>query len=207
MGSHPLKASLSAGPFFLESISPVVTQTVRPYDFSLSTSKSTITLPSGDWSTITVTVTPIGGFDGSVTLACSGLPAYSQCVVDGGDTVSLAKGAREVTMTVNTSGLYKYGDRVGEASPPRWAGRGPEALLAVCLLPIFGIRKLRARTGGIKMLTLIIAVTTVFSLQGCSGKTPEGASPGTYSISVTGVDSQGQSLKHSVPLQLVVSRR
>ena len=206
VGSHPLQASLSALPFFLESNSPVVTQTVRSYDFMLNASETALSLPSGDWSTLTLTVTPVGGFDGAVALACEHMPAYSECRIDGGNTVSLAKGARQVTMTVSTSGVYRFGKHISKVEPTGSPTRGSEALLAVCLLPAFGLWRRRGRGTPFGLLLIIAVATSLLSLQGCSGKYPESAAPGTYSLLITGTASSEQTLKHSVPLQLNVTK-
>ncbi len=42
-------------------------------------------------------------------------------------------------------------------------------------------------------------------MQSCSGKLPAKTAPGTYNIFVTGTSTEGTSLKHTSPLELVVT--
>jgi subtilase family protein len=56
-------------------------QALSPQDFSLSPAPTTSTINAGQPATYTLTVTPSGGFNQSVTLGCSGFPPASTCVM------------------------------------------------------------------------------------------------------------------------------
>jgi hypothetical protein len=62
--------------------------------YSLSASPSSLTVPLGENQTTTITVTPVGGFGGSVTLSASGLPSgvtasFSPASTTGTSTLTL----------------------------------------------------------------------------------------------------------------------
>ncbi len=209
VGTHPIKAVLASGSYFAGNSSAVVNEVVQAYDFTLTTSRTVLTIPSGDYSNMTVTVTPVGGFTSSVSLSCDGMPDHTQCVFPQGSTVSLADGAKTVTLSINTSDIYGYGKLVSRSTPPRNGGNrgGPMAAL---LLPLFGILGLTERKRGIlrSLRTACLAIgfaAGVLCLQSCSGKLPGKTPPGTYTLTVAGASTAGPSLQHSAPVQLTVT--
>jgi Subtilase family len=56
-------------------------QALSPQDFSLSATSTSSTINAGQSATYTLTVSPSGGFNQTVTLTCSGFPPASTCVV------------------------------------------------------------------------------------------------------------------------------
>jgi len=74
-------------------------------DFSLSASPSSQTVTQGDSTVYTATVTPSGGFSGTVTFSASGLPAGAGASFN---PASVA-GSGSSTMTVTTSGATPPG--------------------------------------------------------------------------------------------------
>jgi parallel beta-helix repeat protein len=210
VGTHTLHAVLAGSAYFAGSSSPDVNEVVQAYDFSLALSKTSLSIPSGDYSNISMTVTPIGGFHGSVSLLCSGLPDYALCVFPQGSTVSLADGAKTVTLSVNTADVYGYGNRVSNSALPKFAS-GQRVALAVVLLPslsLFGLlaRRRKVFTSLHLMGIAIGMLATMCFMNGCGSKQPSKAAPGTYSLTVTGTSSGGTTLSHSVPLQLTITK-
>lgn len=184
-------------------------EVVQSYDFSLALSKTSLSMPSGDYSNVSVTVTPIGGFKGNVSLGCEGLPEYALCVFPHGSSISLANGAKEVTLSVNASNVYGYGNNVSRSVAPS-TGEIPRALRRVFLVPMFFLFGFTARrrgyVKGLGLTGLALTFTLAASLlNGCSGKLPGKTAPGIYTLTVAGASSDGASLKHSVPLQLTVA--
>ena len=72
IGSFPLTITGTSGSL---SRTTMVTLVVAAPDFSVSASPSTVTVAAGASASYTVSVTPSGGFTGSVTFSVSGLPA------------------------------------------------------------------------------------------------------------------------------------
>jgi parallel beta-helix repeat protein len=209
VGTHPLTAVLTTGADFSGSTSPVVNEVIQAYDFTISLSKDSLSLSSGDWTLMSVTVTPIGGFAGSVLLSCSSVPDHTQCVFSNGSQVSLASGARTVQLTINTSDVYGYGQPVSR-SAPFGSNKNGGSLAAGLLVPALWLLGLSGRKLTMLRFLLIVWITigllaAMLCMQSCSGKLPAKTAPGTYSIIVTGTSTDQASLTHTAPLELVVT--
>jgi len=97
-------------------------------DFSISATPSSETISSGHQATYTITVTPIGGLTGSVTLSCSGAPANSTCSISPSVdnlqgqpiksvvTLMANKNVTHGTFTLTFIGTYGNGAIVHQAS-------------------------------------------------------------------------------------------
>ncbi len=82
---------------------------------------------------MSVSLSPIGGYKGTVALSCSGVPLNAQCVYQPEATVSLADAAVGENMVFDTSQLFESGTQLG-----RIAGRsGP--VLAVVFFPLLAL--------------------------------------------------------------------
>ena len=75
-------------------------------DFSLSASPATQTVVAGTSTSYTITVSPAGGFTGTVTMSVSGLPAGSTASF----TPPTVSGSGSATLTVNTGILTPLGN-------------------------------------------------------------------------------------------------
>lgn len=210
VGSHPLQAILAANPTFAASASAVVNEIVQAYDFALTTPVNSLSIPSGDWLITTVTITPVGGFKGNVALSCANSADHTQCEFRDGSTVSLADGAKTLKLTVNTSDVYGYGNKISRSAPPSRGRASGGGVLAALLLPAFGLLGLAGRqrskvTGFCKAGLVLSFAGMLFGLQGCSGKLPAKAVPGNYSIMITGTTSDGSQLQHATSLHLSIT--
>jgi Big-like domain-containing protein/VCBS repeat protein len=76
-GTKTLTASYPGDTNFNSSTSAGVTQSV--WDFSISASPTSQTIKAGQKKIYTITLTPLGGFTGSVALSCRGVPPSSTC--------------------------------------------------------------------------------------------------------------------------------
>ncbi len=209
VGTHALKAVLATGSYFAGSSSSVVNEVVQAYDFNLEISRTELTIPSGDYSNVTVTISPVGGFNGPVSLSCGQLPDHAQCVFPGGSTVSLASGSKAVTLSINTSDVYGYGKLVSSVEKPPYSEHRGEALSAL-LLPLLGILgwkgKRRRMFSRLRMTCVLIgSLAGMLCLQSCSGKLPGKTPAGTYTITVAAVSTGESPLQHSIPVQLIVT--
>ena len=206
VGSHPLQASLATNTSLGGSVSQVVNEVVQSYDFAMQPEKSEVSLFSGDWTIFPLTLTPIGGFTGTVRLSCEGLPDHAQCVFPDGDSVSLSNGGKTVRFSLNTSDVYGYGKQVGQLTPAI-GGSG----LVTAFAPAFGVlcfAGLRRRWFGVRLKVLILlSLMALFGFQGCSGKLPGTAAPGTSIVTITGTSNGSDvPLVHTVTVQLVVTQ-
>lgn len=143
------------------------------------------TVTSGGTAHYGLALTGSPGFNGSVSLACTGAPQYATCTVTP-SSLTLASGTpASITVTVTTS---TQSGSLRQSSSLVLAGFGIFVLLTLPLLP--GKAK-RARAG----FSVVCAATVLFSISGCGGgskSTPGGTGgtvsstpPGTYSLTVT----------------------
>ena len=79
-GTYPITetaSTLSAANYSFTYISGTLTLT--PPDFTLTASPTSITIPAGQTANVTVTLTPLGAYKGTVTLSCGTLPVDDTC--------------------------------------------------------------------------------------------------------------------------------
>ena len=200
VGTHQLTATLNPAGSYAPA-SATVTELVTAYDFSVAVSSPSLSIPSGDYENLAVTVTPLGGFPGNVQLSCASVPVHAQCYFASGSTVALATGPQTVTLTINTSDVLEYGNKVGRLNSPA-VSRSSHTLpiLAGLLLPALLLPGFRRRPK--HRLLLLLAMAGLLGAQGCSGKLPAKTPPGTYAITLTGSSA---TTSHSVPLPLTVT--
>jgi hypothetical protein len=104
---------------------------VVPPDYSITAHPTSLTIVQGQSGSTVLTVTPVGGMTGTVTFACTGLPANAACVfapvqvvMNGDDAV------QTVTLTVNTTGTNGVSAGLRPVSFP-WNAAGMLAFLAL----------------------------------------------------------------------------
>jgi hypothetical protein len=210
-GTHQVAATLNPSGSFALSTSAVVSEVVNAFDFALTASTTSLTIPGNGFQVINITVTPSGGFPRAVNLTCSQAPLYAECVFDQSTTHPLSSGPQTIKLTVSTSSVFRYGKQVSSRSPGQQSRGHNAAVLSVLLLPIFllcGVSSnaphcLNQRS---KRLLLLLAIASFgISLQGCSGRLPLGTSPGDYVLTVTASDADPTTvLAHSLKLDLHV---
>ena len=108
-GSHTVTAAFSStNANFQGSSSAALTQNVE--DFSVSDSPATLTISRGHSGTTTLTVQPVLGYSGNVSLSCSGVPVNTTCSLSPSQ-VSLSGSSVNATVTIHanqkaTTGSY-----------------------------------------------------------------------------------------------------
>ena len=106
-GTRTVTASYSGDTNYLASSTTTSVQ-VNVGDFSISATPTTETISSGHQAYYTITVTPIAGLTGSVTLSCSGAPANSTCSVS--PSVDKLQGSPvSSTVTLNANKNVNHG--------------------------------------------------------------------------------------------------
>ncbi|HXN21356.1 MAG TPA: SBBP repeat-containing protein [Candidatus Dormibacteraeota bacterium] len=155
----------------------VIALTGSGWDFNVS-APATLSVNQGASGSVTVTVTPAGGFNSAVSLACSGAPALATCTISPA-SVTPADGVTPVTATlsVTTTGLVPP----RSLRPPLTSVRQVVPLLVafVMLLSMLYARRLRTRLG-------MVAVSLIFIvLAGCGGSTHDKTPKGTSTLTIT----------------------
>ena len=78
-------------------------QAVSPADFSISLNPTSSTINAGQSATYTLTLTPINGFNQTVTLSCGGFPPASTCVITPSGLTLDGTNPLTATVTVQTT--------------------------------------------------------------------------------------------------------
>lgn len=109
-GTHEVRAGYSApgasqisggaAPAVTSAAAEVIAQATTP-DFSLTAAPTTLNLNAGAQGTVSVSITPSGGFNNYVSLACGGLPLFTTCSFLPSN-VSVAGTTALSTMTLET---------------------------------------------------------------------------------------------------------
>jgi len=154
--------------------------------YTLSANPSSLTIHSGSSASTVITLTPTGGFTGTVNFSCGTLPSLVTCTFVPASLTVTSSTALTTTLTIGTTGtaMASLGNRPAGTVLPT-------LLAALILLPLgFMRRVLRTRKAGSQWLGLLLLAGTclaaagLLGTAGCGGNsssTPVGA----YSIPIT----------------------
>jgi hypothetical protein len=184
-------------------------------DFSLASASPSATVMPGQSATYTVNVSPMGGFNQTVSLSCSGAPAQSTCSLSSNSVVLNGTAPAAVTVTVVTAGNSANLKPRGLAPRARdgWLlGMALFGLPALLVMYNTTDRGSKRRARFLYAPGFLCLTTLALSLFGCGGssgnsggKGSGGISPNSYNLSVTGSFASGSTtLTHSAKLILVV---
>lgn len=162
-----------------------------PPGFRVSGSPTLLTIAAGQGGTATFTVTPSGGFTGTISLSCAITPKApsdpATCSVPASVTIS-GSAQQTTTLTVNTT-APKAAINPGRRS--FW--RSVNGVVLACIL-IVGV-PVRRRRWSCRLGMLVLLFSVIASSLGCGGGGNGGGgggggrggtTPGTYTITVTG---------------------
>jgi hypothetical protein len=156
--------------------------------FTLMANPTTLSVPRGQYGTVAINVTPIGGFNQAVSFSCSGLPTNSTCSFSPSSVTLNGATTSASTMTIATTQATSRNDGVPPSSPKdsRWPLAGGGITLALGLF--FTGKKKRLPALLCAVLFLGIGGMTI----GCGMGSPY-ANPGTSTITVTATSGSGAS--------------
>jgi hypothetical protein len=181
------------------TVSGTGTSTTTP-NFSLAASSTTLSVPQGMSGTFKVTVTPTGGFNQAVALACTGLPANSTCTI-APTSVTTTDGVTPVSamVTLATASPSIVAPPYSTPDTRMLLWRTIPLFLAFLLL-LFLARRQRFAT----RLSMAATMVGFLALAGCGGgHTPTGGTPkGTSTVTVTGTSG---TLTSSAAVSLTVN--
>jgi Bacterial Ig-like domain (group 3)/NHL repeat len=232
-GSHAITAVYSGDANYTKTTSPVATLTIQPdaqgflAAFISPTTQaqvSSLSLGTAQGSTAlaTVVVTPSNTLNGTVSFACSGLPANSVCTVTPTTLVFAPVPGSSTSQTVGVTLWTDVGSGVVPTSsssrairPAIGSAHSDAALAGVLgwpvllssLIGVFGFRKRLRKTG---LLAIVIAVGLLTGgsmvLSGCSSSTAPKASltpTGSYKVNLTISGPNNTSV--TMPMQFTVA--
>jgi hypothetical protein len=124
--------------------------------FTLSSSPSSLTVNSGNQGAVTLTVTPQGGFNSTITFSCSGLPAGATCAFNPPQVTP--SGAAITTKMTVTAGAQSASQRMPSPFLPVTAmaaafcmigwRRGRNSIVPMLAAVLIGLGTLSACGGG-----------------------------------------------------------
>jgi Big-like domain-containing protein len=182
VGPHTVTAQYVGDAVHAAATSSAVLVTVGtvPPDYQVSVPNGSATIAAGQVATYTISVTPQGGFNGTITFGCSGLPAASTCAFNP-PTLTPNGSTTSSTLTLATTArTLAAGLQAGGGTFAVLSGFG---FVAIVLLGS-GRRRKRA----VRLLCgALMALALVFALSCGGGSKPQtvtGTPAGTYSITV-----------------------
>jgi Bacterial Ig-like domain (group 3)/FG-GAP-like repeat/FG-GAP repeat len=201
-GTYTVVANYAGDSANLASTSTSVSVVVVAPDFTISASPSSATITAGQSASTTLTVTPIGGYSGTLHFSCGTLPTGVTCTFTPASLTPANGAAATVGLTVSTTA-----SRVAEQ---RSLDRGLSVIAwAGAIFLAFSPKRIRRMN---RLIThsflLLILMSALVSLSGCSSSSPShqttpGAPTGAQAIAVTAADSSGN-LSHPINFQVTV---
>jgi sugar lactone lactonase YvrE len=199
IGQHNITAVYSGGGGYNGSTSNVIVETIVPIDFSISASPNSQSVYTGEAASYTVTITPGIGFNWTVALSCTQLPANSSCTFS---PATVSGGTWSSKLVVQTTASSSAASAFVISAKLRVTA------LAGLFLLILPSRLRRSRKGWPMFLVIFATLAAGAAITGCSapgsltGSTPVGA----QTITVTGIAINGsQKLTHATSVTLNVN--
>jgi uncharacterized protein (TIGR03118 family) len=154
--------------------------------FGFSAAGSTASVTAGASTTVQLSVAPVNGFTGSVTLACTGLPVAATCSFSPATVSVLATAPSIVTVTINT--LTKTASLEPMHRPGMLSG-----IAVAFLLPFASFFGLRKRYGSVLAMRVLgmslILMASVAVVGGCGGNGNTATSTTPTPVTPTGTST------------------
>jgi hypothetical protein len=207
VGTHVITFQYSGDANFQpNTASSTITVTTAPApDFSINSSPASLSLTPGQTVKVQLTITANAGLTGSVTFACSGLPAESTCSFAPATLTANPGQASTTTLSISTtaaSSALRTLARVTRA-------RTMTALALLLIVPFCSGR--RRQWLRFSLLIGVLSLSTI-SIVGCGGtgsssmgSTETGSPAGSYTVMVTATSATGGTpITHTLPLTVVI---
>jgi hypothetical protein len=203
-GSYAVTASYAGDVDNSSSTSTAVTVAIATPDYTITASPTSATISPGQSATTTLTVTPVGGYGGTVKFSCGTLPSGASCTFAPASVTPTSGAATSVlTITTTAPSTARLRDRSLPLQGIAWA-----SFILLTLSPR-KLRGLNRRLARATLLTLLLAAG-LLSFSGCSSSSPSNNTPtnpgtpaGAQTITLTAADSSG-SLSHAINFQVTV---
>ena len=204
-GSYPLTISATDGSQSYFAYATLAVKAAAAPDFLLSSNPTSATVSAGNSAPFTVTVTPQGSFNNSISLSCSGLPALASCTFS---PTTVTPNANTATSNLSIATMahtaFLVRPTFGHQSRPLYAIW--LALPAIMLLGTVALATPNRKKLLSYILVCLLAVGCLLQAacgnSGGGGSGGTGGTPaGTYTITVTGTAGSAQ---HTTTLTLTV---
>ena len=166
-------------------------------DFSLQLSAPSATVTRGGSTAVTIDASGSGGFNGPISLSCTGLPAGVTCAFNPN---SITPGGTAATSSLSIAVGSSYVPPMGYMALGSFTGFG---LLGL----VYGARKrgqqgIGRRTGIWALGSAVLVLGLLLAAVGCSSSSGNHtATPGAQTVMIVGTSG---SISHSTPLSLTI---
>ena len=186
----------------LQSVHPTNTTP----DFAAAASPASNTVTAGETATFTVSLSPSGGFDKSVTWTCAGVPAGSTCTVSPSSVTLAGSTNANATLTVTTTARTSAFTFLPPQLPvPLSPATNAWFLCVAVLCLLWNVRRVRSKSWRLVALSVLLFATLSVSCGNGSTMTapppPQGTPAGSYVIKLT---ATSQSVTHTTQVSLTV---
>jgi hypothetical protein len=187
-GVYNVTASYSGNTSDAPSVSNSLTETVVTPGITAAVTPASLSIQPGSSGQLVITITPIGGYTGTIDFSCGTLPAHVSCTFAPPTLTLGGAGPFTDTLTVSTNATATAQLRI-----PGENGRIDGLLLAALLwLPgsmaaMFGLKRRKRKHSTPRPVLWMIAILLWIgagALSSCGGKSSF-AAPGTYTIPIT----------------------
>ncbi len=220
-GSDTITATYVGNSNYTTSTSSATTVTVNaptPASFTLTANPNAVSIAPGQTGNTTLTLTPTGGYSGTLTLTCAGQPVYAKCIfTQSGATNNV------VTLSGNTAANVSLAIQTNvaqmQAIPRPFGSQSPMSPILPALafwwpgsmagLAAFGRKRNLSKTRQ-RMLQLCLLVLMTGALaagiSGCGGYNSSNAAyvtpAGTSTMTVTATPASGTSQSVSITVTI-----
>jgi len=212
-GTYSLTAVYAGDSNFTGSTSSAISEQVTgaAADFTITINPNILNIPRGGSATAIVTVTPLNGFTGNVTISCAGVPSGTACRLNPA-TIAVGAAPATGTLTIATNtvaslNLPGEGSFLASNSPSRRLPfsmmLGTGACGIVLAAGASGLRKPSSRKRkqmGLLLLGLVLA--GVLIMPGCM--TGPVSPLGSSSVTVTATSAASSSMSHAAVLNVTI---
>jgi hypothetical protein len=173
-------------------------------DYTVTPDSTGVSVIQGNTAVFTLSVSPENGFADGIGFTCSG-PSGSYCTLSPTTLTMDGTTVHTVKLSVYTTG----GNGVTAKSIAPRFGRGG-AFLALLPFSMMGILLINRRRG-IWLLLLLMGISLVMGLVGCSSgsgsSSGSGLAAGSYQVTLTGKSTGTTAVTHALTLNLTVSKQ
>jgi hypothetical protein len=187
-GVYNITASYSGNGTDAPSVSNSLTETVVTPGITAAVNPTSLSIQPGSSGQLVITITPIGGYTGTIDFSCGTVPAHVSCAFAPPTLTLSGAGPFTDTLTVSTNAAA-----TAQLRFPGQGGRFDSVLLAALLwLPgslaaMFGLKRRKGKHSTSRQVFWMIAILLWIgagALSSCGGKSSF-AAPGTYTIPIT----------------------
>ena len=207
-GVYNITASYGGNGSDAPSASNTLTETVVTPGITASVNPTSLSIQPGSSGQLVITITPVGGYTGTIDFSCGTLPAHVSCTFAPPTLTLNGAGPFTDTLTVSTNATATAQLRIpGENG--RFDGLALAALLWLpgSIAAMFGLKRRKGKHSTPRPVLWMIAILLWIgagALTSCGGGGTGIAKPGTYTIPITLTVSGGSTQNINISATVIV---